>query len=120
MGLFSKLFSGATTTVTVGEALERAEAGAVILDVRSSEEWRRGHAQYARHIPLEDLVRRSGELRRDRDILVICKSGVRSTKARAELETLGFTALSVRGGLLAWARAGEEIVAAGNRPGTVA
>lgn len=120
MGFLSGLFSRSSTSVSVEEALERAGNGAVLLDVRSREEWRRGHANYARHIPLEDLDARSRELRADREILVVCRSGVRSARAATQLVALGFTALSVRGGLVAWQRAGEEIVAAGNRPGTVA
>lgn len=119
MGFFTGLFSRSATSVSVEEAIERSGSGAVLLDVRSRDEWRRGHANYARHIPLDDLDARSGELRTDRDILVLCRTGVRATRATAQLTALGFSAQSVRGGLVAWQRAGEEIVAAGNRPGTV-
>lgn len=120
MGFLSGLFSRSSTSISVAEAIERSESGAVLLDVRTRDEWRRGHANYARHIPLDDLDARHGELRADRDILVLCRTGVRATRATAQLVALGFSAQSVKGGLVAWERAGEEIVAGGNRPGRVA
>ena len=102
-------FQAATdgTTVDVAEARRRHQAGAVLVDVREPEEWRRGHAPGATHIPLGALGGRIGELPRDRDVLLICRSGSRSGTAQRALRRQGYDrALNVDGGMTAWARAG--------------
>ena len=54
-------------------------------------------------IPLGDLPKRVGELNTADDIVVHCKSGMRSAKAINFLETVGFTKLkNLKGGILAW------------------
>jgi adenylyltransferase/sulfurtransferase len=55
-------------------------------------------------LPLPELPQRLGELDRDREMVVHCKSGVRSQKAIALLRQQGFTKLkNLKGGILAWA-----------------
>lgn len=57
----------------------------------------------AAHIPLMEIPERAlGELDRDRPVLVFCHAGVRSINAAVMLEQLGFTAMSMRGGIDAW------------------
>lgn len=54
-------------------------------------------------IPLPELQERVGELDPSAEIVVHCKSGVRSAKAIAFLRTAGFTRLkNLQGGILAW------------------
>ncbi|GGH40495.1 sulfurtransferase [Mangrovimonas yunxiaonensis] len=56
--------------------------GAIILDVRTLEEYRNGHINGSKHIPLDELNRRVEELKRiDKPLIVCCASGVRSAKA---------------------------------------
>lgn len=56
--------------------------GAIILDVRTLEEYRNGHIDGSKHIPLNELNRRVEELKRiDKPLIVCCASGVRSAKA---------------------------------------
>lgn len=97
MSLFSR------HTVDVEEALRRADAGAVLIDVRQRQELRDGMARGALHIPLASLEQKMSQLR-DRDVLVLCRSGNRSARAAAMLRRNGINALNVRGGMLAWAR----------------
>ena len=55
-------------------------------------------------LPLGELLRRLGELDRSRDIVVYCRSGVRSAKAVALLRQAGFPRVrNLTGGILAWA-----------------
>ena len=79
---------------------------AVILDVREPDEWEAG----ALHIPLGDLPARFGELPGDGEVLVICRSGGRSSRAVAWLNQNGYDAVNVDGGMGAWAGAGREMV----------
>ena len=64
--------------------------GAVLLDVRTAEEYAGGHAQDALNIPVEELSGRIGELPTDRAIIVYCRSGNRSSQANTLLCDQGF------------------------------
>jgi adenylyltransferase/sulfurtransferase len=75
----------------------------VLVDVRERHEFDICRIPGSTLIPLSELGRRLGELDRTADIVVHCKSGVRSAKACALLREAGFTRVTnVRGGILAW------------------
>ena len=89
--------------------------GALLLDVREDDEWFAGHADEALHVPLGQIG--SVELPRERTVLVVCRSGGRSSKAVAALTTAGVQAVNVDGGMTAWAAAGLPMLsAAGGEP----
>ena len=115
MGWFAGL-AGAPHTrreVDVAEAQRRQDAGALLIDVREPVEWQAGHAPGARHIPLGTLTQHLVELPRDRDVLLICRSGNRSGTACGLLGRHGFDrAFNVIGGMQGWARAGLPIARA--------
>lgn len=80
-----------------------AKESLFVLDVREADEYKicdiGGHL-----IPLNDLPKRLSELDPKREIVVHCRSGVRSGKAVEFLQTQGFTNVkSLAGGILAWA-----------------
>ncbi|MBX3177266.1 MAG: molybdopterin-synthase adenylyltransferase MoeB [Candidatus Hydrogenedentes bacterium] len=76
-----------------------------ILDVRNPEEWQICRIDGAILIPVGELPARLDELDPAREILVHCKSGVRSAKAVGILREAGFQNVSnVRGGIQEWAR----------------
>ncbi len=83
---------------------------AVFLDVREPEEWQAGHIQDAVHIPLADLPARIGELSPDDEIVVVCRSGGRSARAVAWLNSNGFDVLNLDGGMASWATSGKKMV----------
>ena len=91
----------------------------MLLDVREPSEWRAGHAPRARHIPLNDLERRRKELPAGREIITVCRSGNRSSRAAKLLAADGRTVLNLSGGMRAWSAAGLPVVAKGGRPGSV-
>jgi adenylyltransferase/sulfurtransferase len=94
-----------TTVEEVKARLDRGDDFDV-LDVRNPEEWQICHIKGARLIPLGELPARMHELDPARDIVVHCKSGVRSAKAVAFLREAGFRKIkNVRGGIIEWARA---------------
>jgi rhodanese-related sulfurtransferase len=85
--------------------------GAVILDVREPEELDEVAIPDATHIPLGQLSAEADELPRDRDLFVICRSGVRSAYATQFLMQSGFErARNITGGVIDWAQAGLPIV----------
>ena len=93
--------------VTVGEASSMVEAGdAVLVDVRTRQEWKEGHPPEALHISLASLETQMRRIPDDRIVLAICRSGSRSARAVAALQRAGFDARNVKGGMIAWDRAG--------------
>jgi rhodanese-related sulfurtransferase len=92
--------------VSVTDAHEASGNGALLIDVRSADEWKRdGRAAGAQHIPLPMLPQLLQRLQGN-DVLVICRSGNRSGRAAALLRRNGISALNVRGGMIAWRRHG--------------
>jgi rhodanese-related sulfurtransferase len=93
--------------VSVADAFALRTAGAFILDVREPDEWAAGHVPDATLIPLGDLASRVGEVPRDRQVVVICRSGNRSAAGRDILLGAGFPSVtSVAGGMTDWTAAG--------------
>src|SRR5205823_10225039 len=92
--------------VAAVEALAGAN-GAQIVDVRSPEEWSRGHLPGAIHVPLAALPDRLGELDRSSPIVLHCKGGGRSSIATSYLQAHGMSNVSnLVGGYEAWVAAG--------------
>ena len=101
--------SGTTlpAAVSVAEAAALRDAGAFILDVRQPDEWAAVHIPGAKLIPLGDLAGRLAEVPRDRDVVVVCRSGNRSQQGRDILRGAGFTRVtSMTGGVREWQAAG--------------
>jgi rhodanese-related sulfurtransferase len=97
--------------ISVSEAVAKQEAGAFILDVREPSEWNEAHIAGATLIPLGELVSRVNELPKDKEIVVVCRSGNRSAQARDLLLNDGFTQVtSMAGGLNQWKAAGYPTV----------
>ena len=107
-------FCGVTTTpqavVSIKEASveslkRRLDAGDdfLLLDVREPQEYQICAIPGSTLIPLGDLPSRLVELEGEREIVVHCKSGVRSAKAVKLLQEAGFAdAANLKGGILAW------------------
>jgi sulfur-carrier protein adenylyltransferase/sulfurtransferase len=75
----------------------------VLIDVREPHEYQIAKIPYARLIPLGQVPNRLNELDKNDDIVVHCKTGVRSAKAQGILKEAGFTkVLNMKGGILAW------------------
>jgi rhodanese-related sulfurtransferase len=92
---------------------------AVLLDVREDDEWQRGHAAAAQHIPMGEVPGRLDEIDRSAKLYVICKAGGRSAKVAQFLARDGFEPINVDGGMLAWAEAGRPVVAGDGSPGSI-
>ncbi len=70
--------------------LERIEAGAKIIDVRTPDEFRKGAYPGALNVPLQLLGQRMHEIPRDKPIVVYCRSGSRSALAARLLTRAGY------------------------------
>ncbi|MCP4427495.1 MAG: rhodanese-like domain-containing protein, partial [Chloroflexi bacterium] len=74
------------------------EDGAFVLDVREPSEWDDYHAPDTTLIPLGELAQRVDELPRDKEIVVICRSGNRSQTGRDILLDAGFASVTSSAG----------------------
>ncbi len=87
----------------LGEQM-KLDSSLVILDVRNPYELQEylGHIEGVINIPVQELEKRIGELKeyKDREIAVICRSGVRSVTATNILLRNGFNAVNVEGGMI--------------------
>lgn len=89
---------------------ELLEQGRVQLgDVREGYEWEAGRISGARHIEIERLAGRAGEIDRDRPVVFQCRLGARSAMATAAFRAAGWDAYNLAGGIQAWVDAGLPI-----------
>jgi len=107
------------TQITVGELPAEFGPTAVLLDVREDDEWDRGHAADAQHIPMGQVPARLAEIDRSATLYVICKAGGRSAKVAEFLARDGLEPINVDGGMLAWAAAGRPVIAGDGGPGSI-
>jgi rhodanese-related sulfurtransferase len=96
--------------VSVAEAAAKRDAGAFILDVRTPEEWNEFHVPGSTLIPIAELPNRVAEVPKDKEVVVVCRSGNRSATGRDVLLKAGYPQVtSLAGGLTAWRSAGKPV-----------
>ncbi len=98
-----------------GESLARALAGATpphVVDVRLDGEWNAGHIAGALHLPLAALVAQVSKLPKSRELVLVCKSGYRSSIAASLIERAGFPRVTdLAGGMDAWLKGARPVTA---------
>lgn len=73
------------------------------IDVRTPGEFKGNHIHQFKNIPLNQLPQKLDQLSKDQEVVVICQSGMRSTKASKILKKNGFNKVTnVKGGMSAW------------------
>jgi glyoxylase-like metal-dependent hydrolase (beta-lactamase superfamily II)/rhodanese-related sulfurtransferase len=80
----------------------------LVVDVRLPAEYRSVHLEPSVSLPLDEIRRRRGELPRDRELVLVCRTGARARLAAEELT--GFRARVLEGGMIAWQEAGHPVV----------
>ena len=98
------------TTLQATHMINREDA--LVLDVRESAEYAKGHILGAKNAPLAELERRLAEFAKfkARPVIVLCESGNRSTNAIGILRRNGFASVyNLAGGLAAWQQAGLPV-----------
>ncbi len=96
-----------TADITAEELKERLAKGEtpVIIDVREDWEHQESRIENAKNIPLGTLPERLDDLEeyKDQEVIVHCKSGMRSASAKAFLQQQGFKQVrNLLGGILAY------------------
>ncbi len=77
--------------------------GAVLIDLRKTDDYRAGHIAGARHIVMDDLSNHFDSLKKDKAIALYCYTGMSSAKAIVQMKKAGFTnVVHLTGGINTW------------------
>ena len=95
------------TTEELAAAL-RGDSAPLVVDVRLPAEYRAVHLEPSLSLPLDELARRRDELPRDRELVLVCRTGSRARLAAAELTA--FRTRVLEGGIAAWQESGHPVV----------
>jgi len=100
VAIFSRSRVIAEAKVEPAQAWKHVRSGALVVDVRTAEEFAGGHLEGALNIPFDKIAERVAELgsSKDRAIMLYCRSGRRSGIAQDTLKGLGFTNVLNGGG----------------------
>jgi sulfur-carrier protein adenylyltransferase/sulfurtransferase len=93
--------------ITPAEVNEKLSSGSdvVLIDVREPYEWSAGHIGQAEHIPMSQVPQRLADIPKDREVVMICRSGGRSGRVQEYLLQNGYTRVkNMVGGMQRWAR----------------
>ena len=100
MGFFDFLKG---TDINQGVKEYRATDGAVLLDVRTPDEYRQGHIPGSKNVPLQSIGKVADMIdNKAAPIFVHCLSGARSRQAAAVLQQMGYSDVKNIGGISAY------------------
>lgn len=100
MGLFDFLKQ---PDINQGVEEYKAASGAVLVDVRTVQEYREGHIPESRNVPLQQLDRIASVAKdKDTQLFVYCYSGSRSRQAASILRQMGYANVKNIGGIAAY------------------
>ena len=89
--------------INKGVADFRNTEGAILVDVRTSQEYREGHIPGSKNVPLQQLDKISSVTdNKDAPMFVYCHSGARSRQAAVILQHIGYANVNNIGGIAAY------------------
>lgn len=110
------MFGSHVPSLTVDQVTDSVH----LLDVREDDEWAAGHAPGAQHVPMNEIPIRLDEVPDDQDVLVVCRSGVRSARVVQFLRSHGHVNVhNLEGGMQDWVAAGRPLVTDRDAPAQV-
>ena len=99
--------------VQPGDAVKLINNDAVVVDLRSSEAYSKGHIVNAKSVPFDELeghIDKLGKFK-SKPIVAVCDAGITSNKAANTLRNSGFESVyNLKGGMTAWNQAGLPVV----------
>ena len=92
-----------TADINTGVAEYETNVGAVLLDVRTAEEYNDGHIDGSINIPLDKISSVENTVKdKSTPLFVHCRSGARSAQATSILKRMGYTNVEDIGGILSY------------------
>ena len=113
--VFSELRRKASGMVAVepSDAVALINNNGVVVDLRSTEAFKKGHIVNARNVPYDELSAQQATLDqyKNKPIIAVCDAGMTATRAVATLRNAGFeSAYTFKGGMNAWTQAGMPVI----------
>lgn len=113
--VFTELRRKASGLVNIeaAEVVKLVNNDALVIDLRGTEAFSRGHIVSAKNIPSDELDTKLNQLQRfkSKPIVAVCEAGVTSTKAIDTLCAAGFESVyGLKGGMAGWSQAGLPVV----------
>ena len=101
-------------TLAVEEFSQRITSKSVVLvDVRTAKEYAEGHLQGATNVVWgDDFEKQWNEKKKKKrfTVAIYCRSGRRSNAAASALVKMGYKVIELKGGIMAWEKAGKPVV----------
>ncbi|HZW59006.1 MAG TPA: rhodanese-like domain-containing protein [Woeseiaceae bacterium] len=101
------------TSIEPQDAVRLINADAVVIDLRKSEAFARGHIVNAKNIPHDELTAHEEKLKkyRTQPVVTVCDAGATSARAAETLRKAGLESVyTLRGGINAWTQANLPLV----------
>jgi rhodanese-related sulfurtransferase len=115
--LWPTLKRGGRGGVSAAEATQLINRrNAVVIDLRSADDFAKGHLPAARHLEFGELQAKVGQFVKNKSnpVLLVCQTGQQSHKALRLVKDAGFAEVHVLdGGVNAWQQAGMPVVKQG-------
>lgn len=86
-------------TITAHELMQKDLRHIELIDVRTPNEFSSGHIPQAKNVPLDRIHSYQGK---NKEVYVICQSGMRSKQAVTILNKKGYQATNIQGGMSQW------------------
>ncbi|MGH8150681.1 MAG: rhodanese-like domain-containing protein [Steroidobacteraceae bacterium] len=105
VGYESRLRAHGASAISPQELIRLMNQGALVLDIRPTEQYAAGHIGGARQMPTDQLSKAGDTLKKHKGkpVIVYCDSGSLASAAVRQLTAQGFSkAFSLRGGVTAW------------------
>ena len=105
--------AGGMVNVEASDAVKLINNDGVVIDIRSSDAFARGHIVNARNIPSDQLDSKLDQLKslKDKPLIAVCDNGITSTKAVNTLRGAGFESVyNLKGGMTGWSQSGLPVV----------
>jgi len=105
--------AGGLVDVDATEAVRLINNGAIVVDLRTTESFGRGHIVNARNVPSDEIESRLSSLGADKSkpVIAVCDAGVSSRRAVAMLRQKGYESVySLKQGMTGWTQAGLPVV----------
>ena len=88
--------------ISLDDAKKLLRDGAILVDVRTSQEFSGGHIKGAINIPLSNLAGISKKASIDKNVIVYCQTGTRSMSAKRQLKSMGYINVHNLGNIGRW------------------
>ena len=110
MNLIRAIFGGVKEISANQYMQQYSDIPHTIIDIRSAQEYAGGHMEGAENIPLSKLSKKLTKLPKDQPIVVVCRNGVRGREAVDMLQSAGFEASNLVGGIMNWRKDGGTLL----------